>query len=111
MNKFTVAAVLAVGLLAGPVASYAQTHDPVTRAEVRANLIAVEKAGYTPSAGEDVNYPADIQAADAKIAAQQDSSYGGVAQGTSASGMKKHGSMMRSNCVGPVSFCNIYFGS
>jgi uncharacterized protein DUF4148 len=110
MNKFTVAAILAVGLLGGPIACYAQSTDAVTRAEVRADLVSVEKAGYNPSNGDNVNYPADIHAADAKVAAQQGSAYGGVAQGTSASGMNKHASM-HSNCVGPVSFCNIYFGS
>ena len=115
MNKFSLAAVLAANLLAGPIVAHAQISDPVTRAEVRANLISVEKAGYNPSGGEDVHYPADIQAADAKVAAQQDDqvvshSYGGVAQGSSAAGTKKH-TAMRSSCVGPVSFCNIYFGS
>jgi hypothetical protein len=113
MNKLTVAVMLAASLLTGPIVAHAQTSDPVTRAEVRADLVRVEQAGYDPSAGEDVHYPADIQAADAKIAAQQDSSYGGVAQGTSATGSKtthRH-APMRSSCVGPVSFCNIYFGS
>jgi|ERR1700754_27227 Domain of unknown function (DUF4148) len=112
MNKLTLAAMLAATLLAGPIVAHAQSNDPVTRAEVRADLARVEQAGYEPSAGEDVHYPADIQAADAKIAAQQDSSYGGIAQGTSASGSKTHRhAAMRSSCVGPVSFCNIYFGS
>jgi hypothetical protein len=112
MNKLTLAAMLAATLLAGPIVAHAQTNDPVTRAEVRADLVRVEQAGYNPSTGEDVHYPADIQAADAKLAAQQDSSYGGVAQGTSAAGSKTHRhAPMHSSCVGPVSFCNIYFGS
>jgi hypothetical protein len=112
MNKLTVAAMLAAVFFTGPIVAHAQTNDPVTRAEVRADLARVEQAGYTPSAGEDVHYPADIQAADAKLAAQQDSSYGGVAQGTSASGSKWHRhASTGSSCVGPVSFCNIYFGS
>ncbi|CAB3751924.1 DUF4148 domain-containing protein [Paraburkholderia humisilvae] len=110
MNRFTIAAILAAGLLAGPIACYAQANDPITRADVRADLTSVEKAGYHPSVGEDVHYPADIQAADAKVAASEDGAYGGVAQGTSASGMKQ-GPSMHSSCVGPVSFCNISFGS
>jgi hypothetical protein len=113
MNKLTLSAMLAASLLAGPIVAHAQPIDPVTRAEVRADLVRVEQAGYDPSAGEDVHYPADIQAADAKVAAQQDSSYGGVAQGTSVAGSKtthRH-APMRSSCVGPVSFCNLYFGS
>jgi uncharacterized membrane protein len=78
MNKFTLAAILATSLLAGPITSYAQSNAP--------------------------------QSADTKVTARHDGSYGGVAQGTSASGMKKH-TRMHSSCVGPVSFCNIYFGS
>jgi hypothetical protein len=39
----------------------------LTRAQVRAELVAIEKAGYTP-AGEETNYPVNVQAAEARIA-------------------------------------------
>ncbi|WP_213780697.1 DUF4148 domain-containing protein [Caballeronia sp. dw_276] len=114
MKKFLVCIALAAGTLTVPVLSFAQTNGPVTRAEVRADLVRVEQAGYNPSLGNDIHYPADIQAAEAKIAASSDHtqpSYGGVAMnGTSSSGAQVH-TAMRVACVGPVSFCNLFFGS
>lgn len=125
MKKILVCLALAAGSLAAPAVSFAQSSAPVTRAEVRADLVRLEKAGYNPSAADDANYPADIQAAEAKVAAQETAqqasqAYGGVAQnGTSAAGAPVHTTPMRTPtrtsmqpaCVGPVSFCNTYFGS
>lgn len=116
MSKILVGLALAAATLGAPVLSFAQSNAPLTRAEVRADLVRVEHAGYNPARGGDVDYPADIQAAEAKIAAQNDQplttqAFGGVAQnGTSASGAPAHRAM-DSSCVGPVSFCNLYFGS
>ena len=65
-------AIAAVSLLAAPMTSSAQsTNEPLTRAQVRDDLIAVEQAGYSPAAANDDNYPQDIQAAEARIAAQR----------------------------------------
>ncbi len=115
MNKFLISIALAATTLAAPALSFAQT-SPLTRADVRAELVQVEAAGYTPGAGDNNNYPADIQAAEAKIADQNSAqtaaqpindSVGGVSlNGTSASGAP-----LASMCIGPVSFCNPYFGS
>ncbi|CAD6555338.1 hypothetical protein LMG28727_05895 [Paraburkholderia kirstenboschensis] len=116
MSKLFVSLALAVCTLGAPVLSFAQSSAPVTRAEVRADLVRVEHAGYRPTSGDDVNYPADVQAAEAKVAAQSDQqltmqSVGGVTQsGSSASGAPSHAAM-QSACVGPVSFCNLYAGS
>ncbi|MGF6916648.1 DUF4148 domain-containing protein [Paraburkholderia sp. 40] len=41
----------------------------VTRAEVMHELEELEAAGYNPSMGDDGSYPADLQAAEAKVAA------------------------------------------
>ncbi|MFM0646295.1 DUF4148 domain-containing protein [Paraburkholderia bryophila] len=118
MSKMLVGIALAVATLGAPVLSFAQSNAPLTRAEVRADLVRVEQAGYSPNRGNDLDYPADIQAAEAKIASQGDrqlamQAVGGVAQnGSTASGSMSHTSMtMHSNCVGPVSFCNVFFGS
>ncbi|ABE35053.1 hypothetical protein DR64_6221 [Paraburkholderia xenovorans LB400] len=116
MKKALVCFALAAGALAAPVLSFAQSNAPVTRAEVRADLVRLEQAGYNPSLADDADYPAAIQAAEAKVAAQDapqttQSSYGGVAQtGSSSSGMRRHATS-DSTCVGPVSFCNVFFGS
>ncbi|WP_153949540.1 DUF4148 domain-containing protein [Cupriavidus sp. U2] len=65
---------IAAAIVAAPAMSFAQSvpaaQAPVTRASVLADLIAVEKAGYHPGRNDD-NYPVDIQAAEAKVAAEQ----------------------------------------
>lgn len=78
--KSLICAVFAAAVLAAPALSFAQTTDaPVTRAEVKADLVRVEQAGYRPSSN-DLNYPDDIQAAEARIHAPStgDTSYGGL---------------------------------
>ncbi|MEM5312412.1 DUF4148 domain-containing protein [Paraburkholderia sp. JHI869] len=87
--KSVILAVTATSALAVSFATFAQsdTQAPVTRAQVRAELEQLEQAGYSPSRGEDVNYPQDIQAAEARVAAHSGSTgYGGVSSGSSASG-------------------------
>jgi hypothetical protein len=122
MKNALVCFVLAASTLAAPVLSFAQSNAPLTRAEVRADLIRVEQAGYSPSLGDDATYPAAIQAAEAKVAAQNaapatqitqstQSAYGGVtSNGHSQSGARSH-MPTDASCVGPVSFCNPFFGS
>jgi hypothetical protein len=116
MNKIFVCLAVAAGALAAPALSFAQSNGPLTRAEVRADLIRVEQAGYQPGRPNDIDYPADIQAAEAKIAAQDNQkpgneAVGGVAQTGTSSGKPARTEMGDSNCVGPVSYCNIFFGS
>ena len=56
-------------VLTAPVASFAQSNNqPLTRAQVRADLERVEKAGYNPM--DWLHYPENIQAAEARIAAE-----------------------------------------
>jgi hypothetical protein len=82
IQALTLAAALAV-----PVAVLAQSNSPVTRAQVRAELVQLEQAGYNPSRGENAHYPDDIQAAEAKVAAANHASdMGGTADGSSESG-------------------------
>ncbi|WP_027213460.1 DUF4148 domain-containing protein [Burkholderia sp. WSM2232] len=78
--------------LAAPVASFAQSEQPLTRAEVKAQLKQIQQAGYNPAIAVDANYPADIQAAEARVAAQnamaqsETTGYGSTATGTSQAG-------------------------
>lgn len=122
---------LAVSALASPALSFAQsTNAPVTRAQVYSDLVRLEQAGYSPSASDDANYPADIQAAEAKVAAQDresvaDNAAGGTTEMTEATGMgagssgssesgthvSAKGAAASAACVGPISFCSLYFGS
>jgi hypothetical protein len=78
--KSLIQAVVVAAALAAPVAVFAQSNQPLTRAQVRAELVQLENAGY--------NYPADVQAAEAKVAAQNAAAtgYGGVVTGSSDAG-------------------------
>lgn len=92
-------ATVAVLTLAAPIASFAQQADhPLTRAEVKAELIRLEAAGYRP-ASDHTQYPANIQAAERKVNQLQsaqdaanptpnlaNTSFGGVATTATSSG-------------------------
>ena len=89
--KSLIQAVVIAAALAAPVASFAQSNQPVTRAQVRSELIQLEQAGYQPGRA-DPYYPADIQAAQARVDAQNGaaqpaaSAFGGAVSGSSQSG-------------------------
>jgi Domain of unknown function (DUF4148) len=83
--------VLIAAICAAPIASFAQsTESSVSRAQVRAELAQLEKAGYDPH--DWIHYPENLQAAEAKVAAQNAaaqapvSGFGGAVDGTSRSG-------------------------
>jgi hypothetical protein len=86
MKSLLKAAVVAA-IIAVPAASFAQAQpnqQPLTRAEVRADLAQVRAAGYDPS--DWMHYPENIQAAEAKINAQKAATaYGPSTSGTSQS--------------------------
>lgn len=89
MNRFVdqplrVLVVAGAVMMATSACVYAQTWpEPaahqVTRAEVLHELEELEAAGYNPSQGDDGNYPADIQAAEAKVAAKHQAEGNAVA--------------------------------
>ncbi|PXW28556.1 DUF4148 domain-containing protein [Paraburkholderia caballeronis] len=85
--KSLIKAVAVAAVLVVPAVSFAQSNQPLTRAEVRNQLIQLEKAGYRPNLN-DPHYPDDIQAAQARV--QQNGAeatgYGPVAAGSSQSG-------------------------
>ncbi|MBN3832292.1 DUF4148 domain-containing protein [Burkholderia sp. Ac-20344] len=91
--KSLIKAVALAALVAAPVVSFAQSQQPLTRAQVRAELVQLEKAGYNPN--DWINYPENIQAAQAKIAAAQNTGaqadatgYGANPAATSQSGQR-----------------------
>lgn len=103
MKKLTTLAI-ALCALSVPALSFAQSSAPITRAQVYAELVALEQAGYVPSGGESTDYPAALQAAEAKVSADQ-------AQRAAAAQGERSASMPATDCVGPASYCNVYFGS
>ncbi|MFM0501463.1 DUF4148 domain-containing protein [Paraburkholderia caffeinilytica] len=71
-----------------PAVSFAQSNQPLTRADVRAQLVELQKVGYNP-ASDQTQYPRNIEAAEARLNAQKGalaSSYGSPSAGSSASG-------------------------
>ena len=84
-------AVIVAAVISAPVVSFGQSSPQVTRADVRAELAGLEKAGYTPQ--DSIHYPENLQAAEAKVGAQRAmaqaaevKSYGGQAGASSQSG-------------------------
>ena len=71
MKSLIQAVVVAVAISA-PLASFAQSNAPVTRAQVRAELAQLEKAGYRVGDGDNTHYPEGIQAAEARVAVLPD---------------------------------------
>ncbi|MGH8777452.1 DUF4148 domain-containing protein [Paraburkholderia sp.] len=99
--KLVQSLVVAVAIVI-PALSFAQTNHPLTRAEVRAELVELQKAGYNPST-DYTQYPANIQAAEARLSAQKgvtSSSYGPSTAGTSASGSRVSQSQSESEVIG-----------
>ncbi|MGU7782632.1 DUF4148 domain-containing protein [Burkholderia sp. PU8-34] len=94
--KNLIQAVVVAAALAAPVAVFAQSSAPLTRAQVRAELVQLEQAGWHPAVGNDPHYPEDLQAAEARVAQQHvaqaqaadNSGYGGQAQGVVATGSR-----------------------
>jgi Domain of unknown function (DUF4148) len=115
MSKIIIGLAIAASAITAPALSFAQSNAPLTRAEVVADLVRYQQAGYNASlAGKDPYYPANIQAVRAKMAAQNEQqvatqSVGGVAQNGRASSSTPQAK--QSTCEGPITFCNIYFGN
>lgn len=91
MNALIKQIAVAVALVA-PVASFAQSNQPLTREQVRAELVRVERAGYNPRDWQ--HYPDNIQAAERRASAQEalaqgdTSGYGSNGAGTSQAGSR-----------------------
>lgn len=88
IQSMIVAAVVAI-----PALSFAQSNQPLTRADVRAQLVELQKAGYSP-ASDHTQYPKNIEAAQARVNAghvASASSYGPSVSGTSVSGSRATG--------------------
>ncbi|PAJ79232.1 DUF4148 domain-containing protein [Burkholderia ubonensis] len=74
--KSLIAAVVAATALSASFGAFAQS--TVTRAQVRDELVQLEKAGYKPGVSNPY-YPQDIQAAEARVHGADNSGYGAQA--------------------------------
>jgi hypothetical protein len=105
--KSLISAVVVAAALVAPVASFAQSNQPVTRAQVRAELIQLEKAGYDP-VGDQTDYPANLQAAQARVNAQN----GTTAQAANSGyGAAMAGSSQAGRAISRSDRSSIYFGN
>jgi Domain of unknown function (DUF4148) len=110
--KLLIKAALISCALVAPVFAFAQTsaqanNGPLTRAEVRADLVRVEQAGYRPTLN-DIHYPSDIQAAEAKAVASNDALARNSVGGANASG--DAGGVQSAATVTPGDSHSVYFG-
>lgn len=77
--KALIRTVLISCALAAPALSFAQSvQAPITRAEVRTDLIRLEQAGYKPGT-DSATYPEGIQAAEARVQAEDAAAATGAA--------------------------------
>lgn len=105
-----VQSLIVAALVSVPVVSFAQAQQPLTRAEVRAELVQLEKAGYN-AAGDQAHYPSNLEAAQARINAADGSAaaaYGGVAKGSSASGSRGPMSHAKASAQEVTGLGNLY---
>ena len=72
--------------MTGGVSSPRFTKGATARAQVRAELVQLEKTGYHLGDGDNTTYPEQIQAAEAKVAAQNDATGDGVVANGSSDG-------------------------
>ncbi|MDB5835240.1 MAG: hypothetical protein JWR14_5070 [Caballeronia sp.] len=90
LPKLVLPALLVASALAAPMIASAQDNNaPVTRAEVRAQLTQLEKAGYSPATNDNY-YPQSLQQAQQRVDASNGiaaQAYGPSTSGTSASGL------------------------
>jgi hypothetical protein len=106
--KLLIPALLIASALAVPSFAFAQDNNaPVTRAQVRSQLIQLEKAGYSP-ATKDNDYPQALQEAQQRVDASD--GVGAQAYGPSTSGTSASGLPATTVPALPVEQHSIYFG-
>jgi hypothetical protein len=48
--------------------AFAESPTPLTRDQVRQDLVVLEQTGYRPGSASNINYPDDLQAAEERVA-------------------------------------------
>ena len=79
-------AIIATALIAAPVVVFAQSNAPITREQVRAEVIDLQKVGYSPGTASDFAFPGNIQAAEARLAALRAGAQSGTGGAAPAAG-------------------------
>jgi len=79
--KSMIRIVVATVAVVSSFSAFAQSNDAVTRTQVKAQLVQLERAGYNPGINDPM-YPNNLRAAEARVA----NSEGGVVSTTHAAG-------------------------
>ena len=91
MKNSLMQAIVIAAAATAPVVSFAQANALVTRAQVKSEIAQLERSGYSP-AGSNVDYPAQLQAAQArtgnKTASATTTAYGGTMAGATEVGSR-----------------------
>ena len=102
MNALIKQIAVAVALISPVAASFAQSNQSLTREQVRADLVRVEKAGFNPL--DRMHYPENIQAAEQRAGAQADVAQANTSgYGPSVEGATKSGNRVSDNSVSTYS--------
>lgn len=98
MKKSLIQGIVVAAVVMAPIVSFAQENAPVTRAQLKSEIVRLEKSGYSP-AGSDIDYPANLQAAQARTGDEERAAvattYGGKVAGATEAGSRasaSHGS-------------------
>ncbi len=102
--KTQLIAALLVAVSAAVAAPAFANESALTRAQVRAELVQLEAAGYAPGRANDPHYPVDLEAALSRIHADDQAS--ASAYGSDAAPVAQSGSRLATR----VADRSIYFG-
>ncbi|RQR55749.1 DUF4148 domain-containing protein [Burkholderia sp. Bp9140] len=91
--KFLIRIIAVASALVAPAFALAQSSQPLTRAQVRQELIQLEQAGYNPM---NYYYIESLQAAEAKIARRR------AAQGVDAAGVGDQQALAQAEARAPL---------
>ncbi|AIO76676.1 DUF4148 domain-containing protein [Burkholderia multivorans] len=104
--KTRLIAAFLVAVSAAVAAPAFANESALTRAQVRAELVQLEAAGYAPGRANDPHYPVDLEAALSRIHANDRASASASAYGSDAAPVAQSGSRLATR----VADRSIYFG-
>ncbi|WP_206956746.1 DUF4148 domain-containing protein [Trinickia acidisoli] len=84
--NFSIKAAFVTAVALIPALAFAQSNGPLTREQVRAELVQLEKAGYNPLSDCSGDCPGSLRRAEAVIAQQQNNAYSGYGPAMTGTG-------------------------
>lgn len=89
-KTLTIVSLLALLGTTAPAFAQQSANQPVTRAQVVAEVKALQRVGYNPARAQGPDYPLNLQAAEKRLAAERDASldYGVTTDSNSEAGKR-----------------------